>query len=48
MKLNDVVKVISTVATLLFAASEVIRQVRLYQGKNLLSEPEEESTEETN
>lgn len=46
MKLNDVVKVISTVATLLFAASEVIRQVRLYQGK-LLPEPEE-STEENN
>ena len=29
MKVDDVIKIISTVATLLFAASEVLRQARM-------------------
>ena len=29
MKVDDVIKIVSTVATLLFAASEVLRQVRM-------------------
>lgn len=33
MKLDDLLKTVSTVATLLFAASEVLRQARMYKNE---------------
>ena len=38
MKIDEIIKVASTIATLLLAASEVIKQARLYREESLAKE----------